>query len=121
METRFWATKGFSVITRRMGFTSFFKSLFMLFLFLYIMELQRDAEMVHSISDVQSILPPIFDCHGIAKTALCIALNKPLCPRKIFLYILECCMAAFVHAETVGVVAEGWLIDTLQNEPHHLL
>ena len=30
-------------------------------------------------------------------------------------------MAAFVHAETVGVVAEDWLIDTLQNEPHHLL
>lgn len=70
METRFWATKGFTVITRRMGFTSFFKSLFMLFLFLYIMELQRDAEMVHSISDVQSILTPIFDRYGISRAVL---------------------------------------------------
>ena len=57
----------------------------------------------------------------IVKTALYVALNKPLCPREIFLHILECRMAAFVHAETVGVVAEGWLIDTLQNEPRHLL
>lgn len=53
-----------------MGFTSFFKSLFMLFLFLYIMELQRDAEMVHSISDVQSILTPIFDRYGISRAVL---------------------------------------------------
>ena len=57
----------------------------------------------------------------IVKTALYVALNKPFCPREIFLHILECRMAAFVHAEAVGVVAEGWLIDTLQNEPHHLL
>ena len=89
METRFWATKGFTVITRRMGFTSFFKSLFMLFLFLYIMELQRDAEMVHSISDVQSILPSIFDCHGIAKTALLSPSTNHFVPVKYFCIYLS--------------------------------
>ena len=30
-------------------------------------------------------------------------------------------MAAFVYAEAVGVVAEGWLVNALQYEPHHLL
>ena len=49
----------------------------------------------------------------IVKTALYVALNKPLCPREIFLHIFECRMAAFVYAEAVGVVAEGWLINTL--------
>ena len=49
----------------------------------------------------------------IVKTALYIPLNEPLCPRKIFLHIFECRMAAFVYAETVGVVAESWLIDAL--------
>ena len=49
----------------------------------------------------------------IVKTALYIPLNEPLCSRKIFLHIFECRMAAFVYAETVGVVAESWLIDAL--------
>ena len=57
----------------------------------------------------------------IVKTALYIPLNEPLCPCEIFLHILERRMTALVHAETVGVVAEGRLIDTLQYEPHHLL
>ena len=49
----------------------------------------------------------------IVKTALYIPLNEPLCSREIFLHIFECRMAAFVYAETVGVVAESWLIDAL--------
>ena len=57
----------------------------------------------------------------IVKAALYVALNKPLCPREIFLHILKRRMAALIHTETVGVVAEGWLIDTIQYEPHHLL
>src|SRR5699024_11973412 len=35
-----------------------------------IMELQGGAEMVHSISDVQSILTPIFDRYGISRAVL---------------------------------------------------
>ena len=57
----------------------------------------------------------------IVKTALYVALNKPLCPCEIFLHIFERRMAAFVYAEAVGVVAEGWLVNALQDEPHHLL
>ncbi|EDM97854.1 hypothetical protein BACCAP_04329 [Pseudoflavonifractor capillosus ATCC 29799] len=57
----------------------------------------------------------------IVKAAPYVALNEPLCPREIFLHILERRMAAFVHAETVGVVAEGWLVNALQYESHHLL
>ena len=49
----------------------------------------------------------------IVKAALYIPLNEPLCPRKIFLHIFECRMAALVYAETVGVVAEGWLVNAL--------
>lgn len=57
----------------------------------------------------------------VVKTALYIPLNEPLCPRKIFLHIFECRMTASVYTETVGIVAKGWLINTLQDEPHHLL
>ena len=49
----------------------------------------------------------------VVKTALYIPLNEPLCPRKIFLHIFECRMTASVYTETVGIVAKGWLINTL--------
>ena len=49
----------------------------------------------------------------VVKTALYIALNEPLCSRKIFLHIFKCCMTAFIYAETVRVVAKGWLINAL--------
>ena len=49
----------------------------------------------------------------IVKAALYIPLNKPLCSREIFLHIFERRMAALVYAETVGVVAKGWLINAL--------
>ena len=49
----------------------------------------------------------------IVKTALYVPLNEPLCSREIFLHIFERRMAALVHAETVGVVAKGWLINAL--------
>ena len=58
-------------------------------------------------------LPQNVNQHMMVKTALYIPLNEPLCSRKIFLHIFECRMAAFVYAETVGVVAESWLIDAL--------
>ena len=57
----------------------------------------------------------------IVKTAFYISFNKPLCSREVFLHIFECRVAALVHAETMGLVTESWLIDTFQYEPHHLL
>ena len=60
--------------------------------------------MVHSISDVQSILPPIFDCHGIAKTALLSPSTNHFVPVKYFCGVVE---ELSMGAYTYGLCSAG--------------